>query len=68
MQDMMTKTMCCADCWTDHRLVVGILNIRIHSAMRPQGKKGPKKVQVGNDQEKAQSDKNSHSKHRGGKN
>ena len=28
----------------------------------------PKKAQVGNDQEKAQSERNSHSKNRGGKN
>ena len=71
-----TKTMCGADCWTDHRLVVSKLNLRIQPARRPQGKKAPKrldvsklnkKVQVGKDQEKAQSEKDSHSKNRGGK-
>ena len=56
-----------ADCWTDHRLVVSKLNLRIQPARRPQGKKAPKKVQVGKDQEKAQSEKDSHSKNRGGK-
>ena len=37
-----TKTMCGADCWTDHRLVVSKLNLRIQPARRPQGKKAPK--------------------------
>ena len=32
-----TKTMCGADCWTDHRLVVSKLNLRIQPARRPQG-------------------------------
>ena len=34
-----TKTMCGADCWTDHRLVVSKLNLHIQPARRPQGKK-----------------------------
>ena len=37
-----TKTMCGADCWTDHRLVVSKLNLRIQPVRRPQGKKVPK--------------------------
>ena len=41
-----TKTMCGADCWTDHRLVVSKLNLRIQSVRRPQGKKVPKKLDV----------------------
>ena len=41
-----TKTMCGADCWTDHRLVVSKLNLRIQPARRPQGKKAPKKLDV----------------------
>ena len=41
-----TKTMCGADCWTDHRLVVSKLNIRIQPARRPQGKKAPKRLDV----------------------
>ena len=38
-----TTTMCGADCWTDHRLVVSKLNLRIQPARRPQGKKVPKR-------------------------
>ena len=41
-----TKTMCGADCWTDHRLVVSKLNQRIQPVRRPQGKKVPKKLDV----------------------
>ena len=39
-------TMCVADCWTDHRLVVSKLNLRIQPARRPQGKKAPKRLDV----------------------
>ena len=47
MQDVrVTKTMCGADSWTDHRLVVSKLNLRILPAMRPQGKKVPKRLDV----------------------
>ena len=41
-----TKTICGADCWTDHRLVVSKLNLRIQPVRRPQGKKVPKKLDV----------------------
>ena len=41
-----TKTMCGADCWTDHRPVVSKLNLRIQPVRRPQGKKVPKKLDV----------------------
>ena len=41
-----TKTMCGADCWTDHSLVVSKLNLRIQPVRRPQGKKVPKKLDV----------------------
>ena len=42
-----TKTMCGADCWTDKRLVVSKLNLRIQPARRqPQGKKAPKRLDV----------------------
>ena len=41
-----TKTMCGADCWTDHRLVDSKLNQRIQPVRRPQGKKVPKKLDV----------------------
>ena len=40
-----TKTMCGADCWTDHRLV-SKLNLRIQPVRRPQGKKVPKRLHV----------------------
>ena len=42
----LTKTMCGADYWTDHRLVVSKLNLRIQPVRRPQGKKVPKKLDV----------------------
>ena len=41
-----TKTICGADYWTDHRLVVSKLNLRIQPVRRPQGKKVPKKLDV----------------------
>ena len=41
-----TKTMCGADCWTDHKLVVSKLTLRIQSVRRPQGKKVPRKLDV----------------------
>ena len=41
-----TKTVCGADCWTDHRLVISKLNLRIQPVRRPQGKKVPKKLDV----------------------
>ena len=41
-----TKTMCGADNWTDHRLVVSKFNLRIQPVRRPQGKKVPKKLDV----------------------
>ena len=42
----MTNYMCGSDCWTDNRLVVSILNLRIQPARRPQGKKAPKRLGV----------------------
>ena len=36
-KDRVTKTICGADCWTDHRLVVSKLNLRIQPVRRPQG-------------------------------
>ena len=38
-----TKAMCGAECWTDHRLVVSKLDIRIKPKRRPQGMKLPPK-------------------------
>ena len=40
------KTMCGADCWTDHRLVVRKLNLHIQPVQRLQGKKVAKKLDV----------------------
>ena len=42
----MTKTICGADCWTDHRFLVSKLNLRNQPVRRPQGKKVPKKLDV----------------------
>ena len=39
-----TKTMCGADCWTDHRLLISKMNLQIKPPKRPQGKKVPKKA------------------------
>ena len=33
-----TKSMCGADCWTDHRLIISKMKIRIFPKRRPQGK------------------------------
>ena len=41
-----TKTMCGADCWTDHRLVVSKLNLRIQPVRQQQGKKVPKRLDI----------------------
>ena len=42
----MTKTMCGADGWTDHRLVVSKLNLHIQPIRRPQGKKVSKRLDI----------------------
>jgi len=41
-----TKSMCGADCWTDHRLVVSKLKVRIQPKRRPQGTKTPKRLDI----------------------
>ena len=41
-----TKSMCGADCWTYHRLIVTKLNIRVQTKRRPQGKKAPKRLNI----------------------
>ena len=41
-----TKAMCGAECWTDHRLLITKLNIKIQPPRRPQGKKTPKRLNV----------------------
>ena len=41
-----TKAMCGADCWTDHRLIVSKLKLRILPMRRPQGQKTAKRLNV----------------------
>ena len=41
------KAMCGAECWTDHRLIITKLNLRIHPKRRPQGVKAPKRLNIG---------------------
>ena len=41
-----TKAMCGAECWTDHRLIISKINIRILPKRRPQGKPAPKRLNV----------------------
>jgi hypothetical protein len=38
--------MCGADCWTDHRLIISKLNIRIIPKRRPQGVNPPKRLNI----------------------
>lgn len=41
-----TKAMCGAECWTDHRLVVSKLKLRVEPKRRPQGVKAPKRLNI----------------------
>lgn len=41
-----TKAMCGADCWTDHRLLISKMNLRIKPPRRPQGIKVPKRLNI----------------------
>ena len=41
-----TKAMCGAECWTDHRLMVCKLNLRTLPPSCPQGKKPPKRLDI----------------------
>ena len=41
-----TRAMCGAECWTDHRLVVSKLNLKIQPKRRRQGTKSKKKLNV----------------------
>ena len=43
-----TKAMCGADCWTDHRLIISKLKFRIQPPRRPQGKKASKRLNNNN--------------------
>ena len=47
MKDVqVTKAMCGAECWTDHRLILSKLNMHIHPRRRPQGKKANKRLNI----------------------
>ena len=41
-----TKAMCDAECWTDHRLNLSKLNICIHEMHHPQGKMTIRRINV----------------------
>ena len=41
-----TRSMCGADCWTDHRLIVSKMKLRIFPKRRPQGKAARKRLHV----------------------
>lgn len=41
-----TKAMCGAECWTDHRLIISKLNIRIKPSRRPQGQRRVKRLNI----------------------
>ena len=41
-----TRAMCGAECWTDHRLIVSKLNIHVQPKRRPQGKKAPRRINI----------------------
>jgi len=41
-----TKAMCGADCWTDHRIIISKTTLHIQPTRRPQGQKVAKRLQV----------------------
>ena len=41
-----TKAMCGAECWTDHRLIISKISLHIQPKRRPQGDKAPKRLNV----------------------
>ena len=41
-----TKAAFGAECWTDHRLIISKLSLRIQPKQRPQGRKAPKRVNI----------------------
>lgn len=46
MDVRVTRAMCGADCWTDHRLIVSKFRLRILPMRRPQGQKTAKRLNV----------------------
>lgn len=46
-QDLLvTKAMCGAECWTDHRLILSKLRLLIQPKRRPQGTKAPRRLDI----------------------
>ena len=43
---LVTKAMCGAECWTDHRLIVSKVKLQIQPKRRPQGAPAPKRLNV----------------------
>ena len=43
---LVTKSMCGADCWTDHKLIVSKLSLQILPKRRPQGQKVVKRLDI----------------------
>ena len=43
---LVTKAMCGAECWTDHRLIVSKVKLQIQPKRRPQGTSAPKRLNV----------------------
>ena len=43
-----TKAMCGAECWTDHRLIISKFNLHVQPKRRPQGIKPPKRLNISN--------------------
>jgi len=43
---LITRAMCGAECWTDHRLVISKLNLHIQAKRRPQARKTLKRIDV----------------------
>ena len=41
-----TTSMCGADCWTDHRLIISKMKLRIIPKRHPQGRTAPKRMDV----------------------
>ena len=47
LQDVrVTKALCGAECWTDHRLIITKLNVHIQPIHQPQGKRVPKRFNI----------------------
>ena len=54
---LITKSMCGADCYTDHKLIVSKLSLQILPKRRPQGQKVVKKMDIAKLKEATTKDK-----------